>query len=139
MTQRPGDTVPPEGPGQGSAPRLGVLVVDDDDGVRESLCWILEDAGYRVDSAANGCEALELLGRIELPAVALVDLRMPIMDGAQLIEALRNDPRYADLPVIAFSAAMMTGPPPGVPLLRKPISIDLLLSAVQAGAHGRTS
>lgn len=116
-----------------------ILVVDDDDSIRASLTYLLEDAGYVVDAAANGREALELLRRIPLPALALVDLRMPIMDGVQLIAAMRGDPRYSVVPVIAFSAALLTAPPPGIVLLKKPIAIDLLLSAVQAGMLCRPS
>jgi CheY-like chemotaxis protein len=114
----------------------GVLVVDDDDAIRESLTLLLEDEGYRVDSAANGREALAVLERVVLPAVALVDLRMPVMDGVQLIEALRCDSRYARMPVIAFSAASTVAPPAGVPVLRKPIGIEQLLTAIRAAICG---
>lgn len=118
---------------------MGILVVDDDDGIRESLKWILEDAGYRVSLAADGRDALDLLGRIALPDLVLVDLRMPIMDGHQLIQALRANPRYTDIPIIAFSAAAVGAPPPEVPLLKKPIGIDELLSAVLAVLRRRPS
>lgn len=127
-----------EGPADGSSSdsaRWGILVVDDDDDIRESLAWLLEDEGYRVDSAANGRDALALLARIPLPSVALVDLRMPVMDGVELIEKLRADPRYAALPVIVFSAASTVAPPSGVSLLRKPIPTVELLSAVRAARH----
>ena len=109
----------------------GVLVVDDDDDIRESLTWLLEEEGYRVDSAANGRDALAVLARIALPDVALVDLRMPVMDGVELIEIMRADPRYAALPVIVFSAASTVSPPAGVPFLRKPIRAAELLSALR--------
>jgi CheY-like chemotaxis protein len=131
-----------DGPGEasGSSPRLAleatILVVDDDDGIRESLTWLLEDEGYRVHVAAHGREALVVLERIVLPVLALVDLRMPIMDGVELIEVLRLDPRYATLPVVAFSAASTVAPPDGIPLLQKPIGVEPLLSAVRAHARG---
>lgn len=109
-----------------------ILVVDDDDGVRDSLAWLLEGEGFHVDVAANGLEALARLSRAPLPNLALVDLRMPVMDGVELIEALRRDSRFQRLPVIAFSAASTVAPPAGVPLLAKPIGIDRLLAAVRS-------
>jgi len=124
-----------EGPMAGlptGSERAGILVVDDDDDIRESLAWLLEDEGYRVDAAANGRDALVVLARIPLPSVALVDLRMPVMDGVELIERLRADPRYASLPVIVFSAASTVAPPAGVSLLRKPIPTGELLTALRA-------
>src|SRR5579863_9231332 len=101
------------------APRAGVLVVEDDDDIRESVALVLEDEGYQVDVAVNGRDALALLARIAPPSVALIDLRMPIMDGVQLIEAMRADPRYRSVRLIAFSAGS-TAVPSGVPLLKKP-------------------
>jgi CheY-like chemotaxis protein len=108
----------------------GVLVVDDDDDIRESLTWLLEDEGFQVSTAANGRQALDVLARIPLPDVALVDLRMPVMDGVELIGALRADPRYAGLRIIVFSAASTVAPPEGVSVLKKPIGAAALLAAL---------
>jgi CheY-like chemotaxis protein len=58
------------------------------------------------------------------------------MDGFELIEAMRNDPRYAAVPVLVFSAAATTAPPAGIPVLRKPIAINDLLSSIRAHARG---
>jgi CheY-like chemotaxis protein len=111
-------------------------VVDDDADIRDTLAAILEDEGYRVHAAANGREALALLEEIERPALLLVDLRMPVMDGVELIEAMRRDPRWRDLPVIVLSAASTVTAPEGVPFLSKPVGIVTLLDAVRAHASG---
>jgi len=111
-----------------------ILVVDDDADIRESLAFLLEGEGYEVHTAADGRQALALLERIPCPALALVDLRMPVMDGVELIEAMRQDPRWARLPVVAFSAASTIAVPIDVPLLHKPVGVKLLLATVQQWA-----
>jgi CheY-like chemotaxis protein len=114
---------------------VSILVVDDDDGIRESLTVLLEDEGYRVRTAADGREALAMLDGGALPGLALIDLRMPVMDGVELIEAMLRDPRYAAVPVVAFSAASTVAPPTGIPVLQKPIGVEGLLAAVRAFAR----
>jgi CheY-like chemotaxis protein len=108
-----------------------ILVVDDDADIRDSLSFLLEGEGYEVHTAADGRQALALLERIARPALALVDLRMPVMDGVELIEAMRKDPRWARLPVVAFSAASTIAVPEDVLLLHKPIGVKLLLATVE--------
>jgi CheY-like chemotaxis protein len=123
----------PSGEGEaGAASARSILVVDDDDDVRDSVRLLLEDEGYDVHTAADGREALALLRRIPLPGLALVDLRMPVMDGVELIHAIRRDARLARLPVLAFSAGSTLAPPPGVPLLQKPIGLQRLLDAIRS-------
>jgi CheY-like chemotaxis protein len=108
-----------------------VLVVDDDPDVRESVAALLEEEGFEVVDAENGRDALHTLEKIPLPCLALVDLRMPVMDGVELIERLRKDARFDSMPVVAFSAATTVEPPAGVMLLRKPVGIDALLGAIK--------
>src|SRR5215208_1189379 len=71
-----------------------VLVVDDDDSVREYMARVLEDQGYRVLLASNGLEALHLVAR-HSPAIHLVvsDVLMPIMSGPELAACLAEQPR----------------------------------------------
>jgi CheY-like chemotaxis protein len=81
-----------------------VLVVDDDPDVRSSLCEVLLDAGYLVDLAADGREALELLGRADAPPrVILLDLMMPGMSGGAFLEALRRMPSAGSIAVIVLT------------------------------------
>jgi CheY-like chemotaxis protein len=80
-----------------------VLVVDDELGIVEVLEFILADAGYNVVSALNGQEALARLKEIN-PDIVLLDLMMPILDGAGVLKAIRADSKFSGLPVILTSA-----------------------------------
>jgi signal transduction histidine kinase/CheY-like chemotaxis protein len=83
-----------------------VLVVDDDAGVREMLRRTLEKSNWKVVEAAHGREALERL--VEGPAVVLLDLMMPEMDGFEFLEELRSRPDGRDLPVVVLTAMTLT-------------------------------
>jgi two-component system chemotaxis sensor kinase CheA len=79
------------------APR--VLVVDDQFSVRQLQRSILEAAGYRVETARNGLEALQVLAGPAAVDMVLTDLQMPEMDGLELLEAVRQDEALRSLPV----------------------------------------
>ena len=86
-------------------PKRAVLVVDDDLDIREALADILEDRGFEVMTAANGREALTLLRKLDTPpAVILLDLMMPIMDGYGFLEEHRKDASLASIPVAIITA-----------------------------------
>ena len=80
-----------------------ILVVDDDESHRTLICDLLEEMGYQTDQARNGREALDRLEE-GLPLAVLLDLRMPVMSGWGLLEALKRLPRAQHLPVIIISA-----------------------------------
>jgi len=80
-----------------------VLVVDDEPMVRETLGQVLRDEGYVVDLAVDGESALERI-RAARPDAILLDLMMPGMNGRQFLQALRNDPQYAQVPVMIMTA-----------------------------------
>jgi CheY-like chemotaxis protein len=80
-----------------------ILVVDDDPDILEGMEEFLTAAGYSVETAHDGAEALQR-ARQTRPDVLIVDLMMPIMDGAALIEKLREDAKTSHVPVIVFSA-----------------------------------
>jgi two-component system, chemotaxis family, chemotaxis protein CheY len=86
---------------------MRVLVVDDDQAIREFVCWVLTDEGYEVASAANGKLALQVLERMQ-PDVILLDMRMPVMDGWEFARAYR-DGRGATAPLIVLTAAQDAG------------------------------
>ncbi len=82
-----------------------VLVVDDDPDIRDALCELLEDEGYRAVSASNGQEALVYLKSREPPCVILLDLMMPVMDGWEFRRVQKGDPRWSNIPVVVITAA----------------------------------
>jgi CheY-like chemotaxis protein len=84
--------------------RRHVLVVDDDRDIRETLQELLEQEGYDVEVAKNGIEALALARR-EHPALILLDLFMPVMDGLAFRRAQCEDPDLVHIPVVVVSAA----------------------------------
>ncbi len=112
-----------------------VLVVEDDSTIRETLAELLADEGYGVTCAANGVEALALLGTEERPALILLDLMMPVMNGWDLRRALADDPRLAAIPVVVLSAAVASGGRPSDigadEFLAKPFDLSTLLDTVQ--------
>ena len=83
-----------------------VLVVDDEESVRELVRMVLEGAGHRVDAAPGGREALEMMRR-EAYAVAVVDRSMPLMSGIELIRAMRAEPALKGVQVLMCTAAGM--------------------------------
>src|SRR5437867_4239948 len=82
---------------------LSILVVEDHPDSRQVPEQLLQGDGARVCLAEHGQEALDILER-ERPDVILLDLLMPVMDGFALITHLRQDPRWARLPVVAVTA-----------------------------------
>jgi CheY-like chemotaxis protein len=78
-----------------------VLIVDDLEGVRRMLVYALED-DYEVRQASNGLEALAVAA-LERPAVIVMDLDMPVMDGVEATRRLKNDPALAGIKVLAVS------------------------------------
>jgi CheY-like chemotaxis protein len=81
-----------------------ILVVEDDADIRSALCAILEDEGYRVACAGDGQEALAALRSGVCPAVILLDLMMPVMDGADFRAAQLRDPHLAAIPIVVLTA-----------------------------------
>ncbi|MDX1764507.1 MAG: response regulator [bacterium] len=79
-----------------------ILIVDDDTITRKFVSFILRASGFEVTCACDGLEALEMLalGTVDL---VVTDLNMPKMDGLELIRNIRDDHRYATLPVIMLT------------------------------------
>lgn len=113
----------------------GVLVVEDDPDIRETIAQILEEEGYEVRGASNGKQALDLLHEGVRPQLILLDLMMPVMDGWRFRTEQRQDPTIADIPVIVISAdgnlRQQAAKIQANGYLRKPVGIDTLLDAVE--------
>src|SRR5579872_3007900 len=116
-----------------------VLVVDDEFGTVEVLVAALEDAGYRVLTAANGRRALERLEE-NRPDLVISDFMMPLMDGAALVAAMRANPSFRDIPVVMKSAAPEAALRKHLDgyaaFLRKPFRVPALLEIVNSIFEG---
>jgi CheY-like chemotaxis protein len=113
-----------------------VLIVEDDELTREMLAVILQAEGYRIDSVANGQEALAHLRTTAAPDLILLDLWMPVMNGWEFCAAQAEDPLLAAVPVVIISATPEDAteacrPLPAAAHLRKPITVEELLDVVR--------
>ena len=108
-----------------------VLVVEDNADLRESLAAILDDAGYTVLTAADGRDALALAAE-HPPALVLLDLQMPVMDGQEALVGLRQLPER--IPVVFMSAGLRARDAAArhdvEGYLEKPFELDELLRLV---------
>jgi len=115
-----------------------VLVVDDEQSVREALRDILEDNGYQVNSASNGREGLEMIDRLN-PVAVLLDIRMPEMDGIKALEIINQ--RGSKVPVILMTAYGSTETTiEGMRLgafdyLMKPLKVNEILDSLRKAAE----
>lgn len=85
-----------------------ILIADDMVNGRELIRAVLERAGYFVLEAADGQQALEIAHR-ESPDLVILDLQMPILNGYDVLERLRQDGRFRSLPIVALTANAMQG------------------------------
>ncbi len=109
-----------------------VLIVDDNDDVREGARRLLEEEGFATLGARNGAEAIGVLEESrEPPCLILVDLMMPVMNGWQLLTALSGDVRWAKIPRLVMTASGGDLHLEPTPVLRKPFDCDHLISAVR--------
>ena len=114
-----------------------ILVADDDEAVLESVTWLLKENGYDVVPAHGGEECLDALER-RSPDLLLLDILMPDADGYLLLERIKSEERWRDLPVLMLSAQ----PPEDASVrslglgasdfIRKPYRPKELLARVQA-------
>jgi len=86
-----------------SDPRPLIMIVDDFDDALDIYGTFLDFHGFNVVTATSGADAIRL-ARQTCPALIFMDLRMPEMTGAEALAILRQDPAFADVPVIAFTA-----------------------------------
>jgi CheY-like chemotaxis protein len=109
-----------------------ILIVDDDDSIRSLLQQELSEAGYLIDEATNGKEALDRI-RKNRPDLIILDVMMPEMNGFDLAAILKNDPQTMDIPIIVLSIVQdkIRGYRIGVDrYLTKPIDTAQLFSEV---------
>lgn len=113
-----------------------ILLVEDDEDIRELVTEVLELEGYAVECAENGDFAIEALRRSEpVHNLILTDLNMPGKNSLQFREEYKQDPRLADVPIIIMTAddnieakMLEIG---GKGYIRKPFSIDQVINSVR--------
>lgn len=117
-------------------PKPRILVADDELDLLRVVCDSLEAEGFSVETASNGREALRLI-RANPPDIAVLDLRMPFLDGFEVCRELRKDPLYEHLPVIILSASgsrssKVTGLELGADdFITKPVDLPELLARIR--------
>lgn len=85
---------------------MRILIVDDDEDIRDAMSETLQLEGHRTDCAADGLEALDILRRRGASTcLILLDLKMPGMDGSRFREELNKDERLSSIPVVLVTAA----------------------------------
>jgi CheY-like chemotaxis protein len=113
-----------------------ILLVDDDPDIREALAETLEDHGFTVATASNGVDALRQLRRMRTrPALVLLDLMMPVMDGYGFLDERRKDPTLASIPVVVITAGHgfdRNRLGETTTIVPKPINLPKLLDALRA-------
>jgi len=112
-----------------------LLLVEDDFVLRSSLSELLSAEGFRVESCADGREALRRLYRAPKPDLIILDIMMPYLDGFELRALQKQTPTISNIPVVVISAHDLD--PQSVadlglsPPFRKPLDVERLLSRIR--------
>ena len=107
-----------------------VLIVEDEEDLRELMCDALQMRGYHVVTAAEGSDALRKIADIGRPCVILLDLLMPGMNGWDFFDKVRERPELSSVPVIVHSSASSRAPAGVTRVVQKPLAFEALVSIV---------
>jgi CheY-like chemotaxis protein len=112
-----------------------ILLVEDDDDIRETLADLLRSRGYAVTAVTNGRDAIEWLKSSAAPCLIILDLMLPIMDGWEFRAQQMSDPNLSAIPIIVLSgipdAKQHAVNLRAVDYLPKPIDLDRLYKTVE--------
>lgn len=118
-----------------------ILLVEDDLAARETVRVTIEKMGLTVAEVTNGKEALAWLSENPLPALILLDLMMPEMDGFEFLDAFNRNAEWRDVPVVVITAKQLTPAERGLlsvrTVIEKGASIDRDIAAIVGKAIGR--
>ena len=117
--------------GQSNTSR-NILLIEDDVDIRTILKEALEWEGYRVFTAANGQEGIDILPEIPAPSLILLDLMMPVMNGWEFADVLETHRAYSDIPIVTISA--FSDPEKRIRasgFIKKPVDLDVLFALVR--------
>jgi len=124
--------------------KKSILVVEDEDNIRELLRYNLVKEGYRVTGAASGEEALKVV-MVAMPDLVLLDLMLPGLDGLEVCRSLKQDPQTRNLPIIMLTAKgeeadIVAGLELGADdYVTKPFSVRVLLARLRAVLRRRSA
>jgi CheY-like chemotaxis protein len=113
-----------------------ILVIEDNEQNLYLVTFILERSGYPVVQARNGREGIEAASRV-LPALILLDIQLPVMDGYAVAEALGKIPALADVPIVAVTSYAMVGDRERIlaagcaGYIEKPINPDTFMAEIE--------
>jgi CheY-like chemotaxis protein len=122
--------------------KAAILVVDDEEDVRETLAELLANEGYHAIMASGGRDALHKMESF-LPDLVITDITMPDMNGGELMLALAADARFQDIPVMVVTALperamqVLGDRRQRVPVVGKPIAIGRFVELVEVVLKGR--
>jgi CheY-like chemotaxis protein len=118
--------------GNGPPQAPTILVVDDDPVILDALGEALELEGYRVELATSGRQALAMM-EARPPALVLLDLMLPELNGWEVLDTVKRTPRLASIPVFVVTAmAGASGLGAGHPVFAKPLKLDRMLRTIGA-------
>jgi CheY-like chemotaxis protein len=113
-----------------------ILIIEDNEQALYLLTYILKKHGYDVIQAHDGREGIELAGQI-VPALILLDIQLPLLDGYAVARRLRSNPALADVPIIAVTSYAMVGDRERIlaagcmGYIEKPIDPDTFMSQIE--------
>src|SRR5690348_1315793 len=109
-----------------------ILIVEDEETIRETFKLALEVNGYTVFTASNGKEGIEILAKIPPPCLILLDLMMPVLDGWGFVDALEEDEVLAAIPIVVISAFSEGAKPiKAQKIIKKPVDLEVLFMVVK--------
>ena len=109
-----------------------ILIVEDDEDIRDAMQMALRSEGYEVFTAANGKEGLGILPRMARPCLILLDLMMPVMNGWEFSKALEKDMVLAGIPIVIVTAFEdQGGTIKSKGIIKKPVDLDALFRIVR--------
>lgn len=118
-----------------------ILVVDDEYSLADVLAASLSDVGFRVHTAANGVQGLQLAAEHH-PDLILLDYMMPLLDGPGVMRALREDPHLSSIPVVLISSlpesTVRQRCDGYAAFLRKPFAFEALVAVIEGVLNGQS-
>jgi len=121
-----------------------ILVIEDNEQNLYLIAFILEKHGYEVVQARDGREGIESAGRVK-PALIILDIQLPVMDGYAVAWELRSNPALADIPIVAVTSYAMVGDRERIlaagcsGYIEKPINPETFMAEVEQHLPARPS